>query len=66
MGNRRLTRTQNDCMIADVCGGLAHFFGLDPSLVRIAYVFLTLFTAFCGGIVYVIMWLIVPQEDSLS
>lgn len=66
MRNRRLTRTQNDCMIAGVCGGLAHFFGLDPSLVRIAYVFLTLFTAFCGGIVYVIMWLIVPQEDSLS
>lgn len=56
--NRRLFRTQ-DRIIAGVCGGLAQFFGLDVSLVRIATLILILF----GGLslwVYLILWLIIP------
>lgn len=56
----RLYRTR-DGMIAGVCGGLARFFGLDPSLVRIATVILILF----GGLslwAYIILWLIIPKE----
>ena len=47
-------------MIAGVCGGLAEFFGLDVSLIRIATLILILF----GGLsiwVYIILWLIVPK-----
>ena len=48
-------------MIGGVCSGLARFFGLDPSAVRIA---MALFTLFAGMsiLVYLIMWLIIPGE----
>ncbi len=57
--NRRLFRSR-DGVFAGVCGGLAEFFGLDTSLVRIATLLLILF----GGLslwVYIILWLIVPK-----
>lgn len=57
--NRRLFRSR-DSIIAGVCAGLAEFFGLDTSLIRIATVLLILF----GGLslwVYIILWLIVPK-----
>lgn len=59
---KRLMRS-SDGMIAGVCGGVAEFFGLDVSLVRIATLLLILF----GGLsiwVYVILWLIVPREPA--
>jgi len=48
-------------MLAGVCGGIAEYFGCDPTLVRIVYVLLTLFTLFCGGFVYIILWIIMPE-----
>ncbi|HBB07126.1 MAG TPA: PspC family transcriptional regulator [Bacteroides sp.] len=63
MGNKRLTRSKSDCKIAGVCAGLAQYFGLDTTLVRLVYALLTLFTAFCGVVVYIIMWLVVPQDN---
>ena len=57
--NRRLFRSQ-DSIIAGVCPGLAEFFGLATSMVRIA----TLLLIFFGGLslwVYIILWLIVPK-----
>ncbi|MCI7139755.1 PspC domain-containing protein [Alistipes sp.] len=57
--NRRLYRSR-DRIIAGVCAGLADFFGLDVSLVRIATLALILF----GGLslwAYIILWLIVPK-----
>ena len=57
--NRRLYRSQ-DRIIAGVCAGLAEFFGLDVSLVRIATLVLILF----GGLslwAYIILWLIVHK-----
>ena len=56
---KRLLRTP-DGIFAGVCGGLAEFFGLDVSLIRIATLILILF----GGLsiwVYIILWLIVPK-----
>ena len=52
-------------MLAGVCGGLAAYFGLEPSIVRIGYALLTFFTVFAGIPVYLIMWLIVPEEKNL-
>lgn len=59
--NRRLLRSRTDRVICGVCGGLARFFGLDSSSIRIAMVLLTLL----GGMsifVYLIMCLIIPEE----
>lgn len=62
MNDKRLTRTTSDKKIARVCGGIAKFLGLDPTLVRLAYALLTFFTAFAGVLIYIIMMLIVPEE----
>ena len=51
-----------DRVFAGVCGGLAEYFDFDPVLVRIAYAFLTLFTAFCGLIFYIVLWIVMPER----
>ena len=48
-------------MIGWVCGGIADYFEWDITLVRFIYVFATFFTAFSGGLVYLILWLIMPE-----
>lgn len=58
---RRLTRS-NDKMIAGVCGGIAEYFDWDPTLVRVGYVLLSIFTVFSGVIAYFVLWLIMPKE----
>lgn len=49
-------------MIGGVCAGLARFFDIDVSLIRIVYAILTFFTAFAGIPIYLLMWIIIPQE----
>jgi len=56
----------NNKMIAGVCAGLADYMGLDPTVVRVAYVLLTIFTIFSGVILYIILWLIMPQEGTIQ
>jgi phage shock protein C len=63
-GNRKLVRT-DDRLVGGVCGGIARFFDLDPTMVRVAYALLTIFTAFSGVIVYLVMWMLVPEESRL-
>ena len=50
-------------MIGGVCGGLAEWLGWDPTLVRILYAVLTVFTAFSGAIFYLILWIIMPKKS---
>ena len=57
-------RRSNDKMIAGVCAGLAHYFDLDPTVIRIVYVLLSIFTAFAGVLVYLILWLVMPKEQA--
>ena len=62
--NKRLYRTR-DSVVAGVCGGLAEYFGLDTSLLRIAAAILFLF----GGLslwVYVLLWILVPRAPKSS
>ena len=62
MNEKKLLRSATDRKIAGVCGGLAEYFEFDPVLVRIAYAFLTLFTAFCGLIFYIVLWIVMPEK----
>lgn len=59
---KRLTLS-DDRMLGGVCGGLAEYFGLAPTLVRIAYALLTAFTAFSGIILYPILYWIIPSKN---
>jgi len=49
-------------MIAGVCGGLGKYLGIDPTLIRLAFVLLLLFGVGSGLLVYIILMLIVPLE----
>ena len=61
--NRPLRRSRSDRMIAGVVGGLARYFGIDSTLARVLYVVGSIVSAaFPGALVYVIMWVIVPDE----
>lgn len=49
-------------MISGVCGGIAEYFGVDPTIVRIGYVALSVFSAlFPGILVYIILMIIMPD-----
>ncbi len=61
---RRLTRSSKHKMIAGVCGGLAEYFQLDPTLVRVAYVLLSIISAaFPGILAYIILMFVMPPPD---
>jgi phage shock protein PspC (stress-responsive transcriptional regulator) len=61
--SRRLTRSTGDAMAFGVLGGLGRFFGIDPTLLRIAYALGTFFTAAIPGIiVYGMLALIIPSD----
>ncbi|PIP79547.1 MAG: hypothetical protein COW85_00760, partial [Ignavibacteria bacterium CG22_combo_CG10-13_8_21_14_all_37_15] len=48
-------------MIAGVCGGIAEWLGWDPTIVRIGYVLISIFSiAFPGILVYIILWVVMP------
>ena len=60
--DKLLRRSATQRMIGGVCGGLAEYFDLDPTLVRVAYVLLTLCTAFSGVLAYIILLIVMPRE----
>ena len=60
--DKMLRRSSTQRMIGGVCGGLAEYFDLDPTLVRVAYVLLTLCTAFSGVLAYIILLIVMPHE----
>ena len=55
----QLTRSETDRVIAGVAGGIAERFGLDPTLVRIAWVVSIFFGGF-GIVLYVVLWIALP------
>jgi phage shock protein C len=58
-----LQRSRKNKVIAGVCGGLAASLGWDVTLVRILYVLVSIFSvAFPGILVYVILWIVMPEE----
>jgi phage shock protein C len=64
---RKLMRSHSERKISGVCAGLAQYFDLDVSLVRILCIFITLATGVCPGVVtYLLAWIIIPQEPELK
>jgi len=53
-------------MIAGVCGGIANWLGWDPTLVRLLYVLASILSAaFPGILVYIILWIVMPDDNSV-
>jgi len=62
---KRLYRSSTETRLAGVCGGVGLHFGIDPVIIRLAWVGLTCVTGFVPGIVaYVAAWIIVPIEPT--
>ena len=63
MEQKKLTRSANK-ILAGVCGGIAEYFDVDPTLVRVCYAALSIFTTgFPGLLLYIVMMLIMPRSD---
>lgn len=60
----RLTRSRHEKMIAGVCGGISTYFSIDPVIVRLFFVLVTLTTGF-GPPAYVILWIVMPRAKAL-
>ena len=61
--SRPLRRSRTNRMIAGVMGGIAEYFGVDATLVRVIFVVgSVLSAAFPGALVYLILWLVIPEH----
>lgn len=59
---KRLYRSRDERMLAGVCGGLGEYLNTDPTVIRIVYLVLILVSLGAGVLLYLAMWLIVPEE----
>lgn len=60
--DKRLTRS-DDRKLFGVCAGIAEYFNIDPTLIRVLYACITVFTAFFTGIIlYILLALIIPNK----
>ena len=59
--NKRLVKSQSNRMICGVCAGVGEYFGIDPTVIRLLWIFLT----FCGGsglLAYIIAAVVIPEN----
>ncbi|MBQ4380858.1 MAG: PspC domain-containing protein [Bacteroidaceae bacterium] len=62
MEERRFYLSSTDKKIGGVCGGIAEYFGIDPLLVRVGFLFL-FFGMGCGLLLYILLWILAPRSD---
>lgn len=60
---KKLYRSRNEKMLGGVCGGLAEYFCIDPTWVRLIFIFFSLLAGF-ALILYLIMWVVVPLRPA--
>ena len=61
-GNKMLMRPRDGRMLAGVCAGVADYFGLDVTLVRVIWAVVSLITGGAGVLAYLVAWIIIPDE----
>lgn len=59
---KKLYRSRDNRMIAGVCGGLADYFKVDPTVMRLIAVLLLVFTGGTALLAYILLWILVPEE----
>lgn len=62
--NQRLVRSTNDRMLGGVCGGLARYFGIDATIMRLIFVVAVL--SGISPLIYIILWIVMPMEGVTS
>lgn len=61
-GTKVLVRKREGRMVAGVCAGLADYFGVDVTMIRVIVVALAFFTGGAGILAYLVAWAIIPEE----
>jgi phage shock protein C len=61
--NTQFTRSRDDKMIAGVCGGLASYFNIDSTIVRLLFV-LAVFLGGASPLIYLVLWLVMPEQKA--
>jgi len=59
---KKLYRSKSNRKLAGVCGGLGEYFGFDPTVARVAFVFLSLPGGLPGVLPYLLLWLVIPED----
>jgi phage shock protein PspC (stress-responsive transcriptional regulator) len=62
---KRLYRSEKDKIIGGVCAGIAEYLNIDPVIVRVLFV-LALISEGFGFMLYVILWIVIPSENSVN
>jgi phage shock protein PspC (stress-responsive transcriptional regulator) len=60
---KMLRRSMSDKKLCGICGGVGEYFGVDPTMIRIAYVIFTLLSGGAGILIYFLMYLIIPEDQ---
>ena len=59
----KLYRSKKNRIIAGICGGIGEYFKIDPTLVRLLWLLISVVSAGVGGLIaYIIAWIIIPEE----
>lgn len=64
---KKLYKSESDKILGGVCAGIAEYFALDPTLIRVGYTLLTVFTGIIPGVVaYVVLSVIIPRKSEVK
>ena len=61
---KRLYRSKNERMLGGVCAGLGEYLDVDPAVIRLIWVVITILSIGTGIIVYILAWIIIPEENT--
>lgn len=59
----KLYRSKSNRILAGVCGGIGEYFNVDPTIVRLLWLLISI-TGGAGVIAYIIAWIIIPEEPA--
>ncbi len=65
MNKKKFCKSKTDKKVCGVCGGVAQYFGIDSTIVRLAFVLFVLFAG-CGLLAYIIAAIVMPVEDDIN
>jgi phage shock protein C len=63
--SRRLYRSRQDRKIAGICAGLAEYFGMDPTIMRVAWVIFAFLSAGLAILLYLVLIFVIPEQNEL-
>jgi Putative stress-responsive transcriptional regulator len=58
----KLYRSKTNKIIAGVCGGIGEYFKIDPTLVRLLWLLISVMSAGSGVVAYIVAWIVIPKE----